>query len=100
MIMLGDRENAETLLQWGYLDHVVERDELDSASMTLARRYAKQPPIAVQMIKQSINAVSGALDDAVMHMDTDQNLLTASTDDRKEAVSAFFEKRDPEFHGR
>jgi enoyl-CoA hydratase/carnithine racemase len=100
MIMLGDRENAETLLQWGYLDQVVERDELDSVSMELARRYAKQPPIAVQMIKQSINAVSGALDDAVMHMDTDQNLLTASTDDRKEAVSAFFEKRDPEFYGR
>ncbi|MFT4714356.1 MAG: enoyl-CoA hydratase/carnithine racemase [Candidatus Azotimanducaceae bacterium] len=100
MIMLGDQEIAETLLQWGYLDQVVERAELDSASMELAQRYAKQPPIAVQMIKQSINAVSGALDDAVMHMDTDQNLLTASTDDRKEAVSAFFEKRDPEFHGR
>jgi len=68
--------------------------------MTLARRYANQPPIAVQMIKQSINAVSGALDDAIMHMDTDQNLLTASTEDRREGISAFFEKRPPDFSGR
>jgi 1,4-dihydroxy-2-naphthoyl-CoA synthase len=33
-------------------------------------------------------------------MDTDQNLLTASTEDRKEGISAFFEKRPPEFSGR
>jgi enoyl-CoA hydratase/carnithine racemase len=79
---------------------LVEREDFEQASMTLARRYANQPPIAVQMIKQSINAVSSALDDAVMHMDTDQNLLTASTEDRKEGISAFFEKRPPEFSGR
>ena len=51
------------------------------------------------MIKQSINAVSGALDDAIMHMDSDQYMLTARTDDRDEGISAFFEKRDPEFKG-
>ena len=100
MIMLGDNENAKTLLEWGFLDQLVEPEDLDQASMTLARRYANQPPIAVQMIKQSINAVSGALDDAIMHMDTDQNLLTASTEDRREGISAFFEKRPPDFSGR
>ena len=84
----------------GILDQLVEPEDLDQASMTLARRYANQPPIAVQMIKQSINAVSGALDDAIMHMDTDQNLLTASTEDRREGISAFFEKRPPDFSGR
>jgi len=100
MVMLGARENAETLLNWGFLDQVVAPEELDRASKKLASRYANQPPIAVQMIKQSINAISGALDDAVMHMDTDQNLLTASTDDRVEGIKAFFEKREPKFHGR
>ncbi|MDG1305227.1 MAG: enoyl-CoA hydratase-related protein, partial [Pseudomonadales bacterium] len=90
----------KTLLEWGFLDQLVEREDLEQASMAMARRYANQPPIAVQMIKQSINAVSSALDDAVMHMDTDQNLLTASTEDRKEGISAFFEKRPPEFSGR
>ena len=100
MIMLGEKIDAATLLEWGFLDQVVERKDLDIAATDLANRYANQPPIAVQMIKQSINAVSSALDDAVMHMDTDQNLLTASTEDRKEGINAFFEKRPPEFHGR
>lgn len=100
LIMLGANEPAETLLQWGFLDQVVPRDNLTEAAMNMAQQYAKQPPVAVQMIKQSINAVSNALDQAVMHMDTDQNVLTTMTEDRKEGIKAFFEKREPDFKGR
>ena len=99
MIMLGDKEKAETLLEWGFLDQVVSLDGLDEAVRSMARDYAGKPPVSVQMIKQSVNAVSSALDAAVMHMDTDQNLLTGTTDDLKEGISAFLEKREPEFRG-
>ena len=99
MIMLGDREPAGTLKDWGYLDEVVPRATLDQATQSLAERYARQPPVAVQMIKQSINAVSSALDDAIMHMDADQNILTTYTRDRDEGISAFFERRAPTFQG-
>lgn len=99
MIMLGQHEPAETLLDWGFFDEVVDRDALLDAALEMARRYAAQPPIAVQMIKQSINAVSSAMDDAIMHMDTDQNVLTTMTEDRAEGIAAFFEKRDPDFKG-
>ena len=99
LIMSGIRENSETLLQWGFLDQVVARAELDSAATEMARLYAAQPPIAIQMIKQSINAVSGAMDDALMHMDTDQNILTQLTEDSTEGIKAYFEKREGVFKG-
>ena len=99
MIMLGEREAADTLLEWGFLDEVVSVKNLDGATNLLATKYAKQPPVAVQMIKQSINAVSGALDDAIMHMDADQNMLSMMTEDRTEGIKAFFEKREAEFKG-
>jgi enoyl-CoA hydratase/carnithine racemase len=65
----------------------------------MAEEYAALPPNSVQMIKKSINSVSGALDRAIMHMDADQWLLSSLTEDYKEAVGAFFEKRKPTFSG-
>lgn len=99
MIMLGANEKAETLLDWGFLDEVVPGEQIDDAVGRMAEAYAAQPPVAVQMIKQSINAVSSALDSAIMHMDTDQNLLTSTTEDLQEGMNAFLEKRDPSFKG-
>ena len=97
--MLGKNEKARTLLSWGFLDEVVTREALDQAVIKMAADYSSRPPVAVQMIKQSINAVSSALDAAVTHMDADQNLLTGTTEDSREGIMAFREKRDPKFRG-
>lgn len=99
MIGLGRNEDAQTLLRWGFYDEVVEPDALLDAARAMAGDYAQQPPMAVQMIKQSVNAVACALDESIMHMDLDQWMLTASTDDFREGIRAFFEKRKPEFTG-
>jgi enoyl-CoA hydratase/carnithine racemase len=99
MIMLGAHEDARTLQDWGFLDDVVPAEQLLVEAIALAERYARQPPVAVQMIKQSVNAVSAAMDDALMHMDADQNILTALTDDRAEGIAAFFEQRPGIFKG-
>ncbi len=99
MIMTGKLFDAATLLQWGFLDEVAPRAQLDDRAYAWAEDLAALPPISVQMIKRSINMISGALDRAIMHMDTDQWLLTSTTRDFREAVQAFFEKRAPSFQG-
>jgi len=99
MIMTGRLFDAPTLERWGFFDEVVANDDLAAAARRWADEYAALPPIAVQMIKRSINMVAGPLDRAIMHMDTDQWLLTSTTADFREAVSAFFEKRPPTFKG-
>ena len=99
MIMLGNHETAATLLDWGYLDETVSSDRLIGRAREMAAEYASRPPIALQMIKQSINAIRSKLDAEIMHMEADQNLLSLNTEDRVEGMRAFFEDRDPNFTG-
>ena len=95
----GERIYAEELLSWGVLDALVPLDDLIVTAMNWAERYADLSPIPQQMIKQSVNAIASALDSAVMHMDVDQNLFSASTEDRQEAIRSYLAKTKPTFTG-
>lgn len=99
MVMTGELFDAETLSAWGLIDEVVAADVLDVRALALAAELAALPPLAVQMIKRSINAVAHALDAAVLHADADQWLLATQGDDFSEAVAAFREKRSGRFTG-
>jgi len=92
MVILAQPENARTLLDWGFLDEVVPHDRLLSRAAEMAETYAAQPPIAAQMVKQSVNAISSSLHQAIMHMDTDQYLLATHSEDFAERIKAFFNK--------
>ena len=99
LIMSGDLYGAETLETWGLVDEVCSETDLTNLAGQWARKYADLPPVAVQMIKRSINRYSNPLGDAIMHMDSDQWLLTTQSEDFGEAIDAFLSKRKPQFKG-
>lgn len=92
-----DAEEAKAL---GLADGVVDPDELDAHVGELARRYATGPTAAIAAAKEAINeGVGMELDDALA---LEERLFAASfgTEDAREGVDAFLEKRDPGFSGR
>ena len=100
MIIMGKKEEARTLFEWGFLDEMVKSEDLMVRAVEMANEYAGQAPIAAQMIKRSINALTYALDQAVMHMDSDQVLLAQKTEDFLEGIKSTLQKREPEFKGK
>lgn len=97
--ILGEKLPAVTALDWGLVDELAHDGETLDAAIALAKRYAAKPPLALRMTKQAINASANVLNDAVSYMDRDQFAFAAQTQDQKEAITAFLEKRDPNFTG-
>ena len=95
----GERAYANDLLDWGVLEKVVPVNQLIDSACEFAETYAKKSPIPAQMIKRSVNAIGGSLDQAIMHMDVDQHIMAALTQDHAVAVEAYQEKRVGEFSG-
>ena len=99
MVISGEHVRGPTLLDWGVLDDMVSKDRVEEQAMEWAERYAAQAPVAAQMIKRSVNAISTALDRSIMHMDFDQHLLASSMEDTAEAIASYHEKRKGNFTG-
>ncbi|MEM1114746.1 MAG: enoyl-CoA hydratase/isomerase family protein [Pseudomonadota bacterium] len=99
MLVLAERVSAELALSWGWADYECDTGESVAQATALAARVGKMPPIPARMCKQAINASSGALHHAVSYMDADQLLLTHHTEDFREGVASFLEKREPNYKG-
>ena len=97
IVVLAEKLDALRALDWGIADEVVA-DPMAKA-MEMAERAASMPPVALRMCKQQVDAYANALAHTASHMDFDQFALSQTGGDFEEAVSAFFEKRDPKFTG-
>ena len=76
MVISGEIENANDLFKWGFIDDLSKDEDLDKKTVALAKKYALKPALPSQMIKRSVNALTYQNDQAIMHMDYDQFLLS------------------------
>ncbi len=88
LLIFGESQPAPKMLAWGLYDQVVPAGELLAAAQAFAERVVRQPPIPVQLTKQSINAVTRALDGAVFHADPAGFALSARSRDGQLARAA------------
>jgi enoyl-CoA hydratase len=100
VILADQRISADEACDWGLVEQVVDPGKAFDAAMTLAVKVAAQPPLSVAMTKLTVNRLTHALDDLASHMDIDQFALASLTDDHREGVAAFLERRKPSFRGR
>jgi enoyl-CoA hydratase len=100
VILADQRISADEARDWGLVEEVVDPGKAFDAAMALAAKVAAQPPISVAMTKLTVNRLAHALDDLASHMDIDQFALASLTEDHREGVAAFLERRKPGFRGR
>jgi enoyl-CoA hydratase len=100
LLLLGERWSAQDALTAGLVNKVVPAEEFDAAVHEWATKLASKSPLIMRLGKEAMRRqLDMPLDDALDYLRA-QLTLALSTEDIVEGVTAFFEKREPEWKGR
>ena len=97
--LLGEPFDAQQALAWGLATKVVPHDRLMDEAMALAQKLNSKAPIAVQMTKIALRRAWQQDVEQQLELQNTMNNKLRGTDDTKEALRAFIEKRAPVFRG-
>jgi 2-(1,2-epoxy-1,2-dihydrophenyl)acetyl-CoA isomerase len=100
LIFTGDMIDAEEALALGLVSKVVPPDQLLPTTLELARTIAAGPPIAIRLAKRALYNNQAVDLHAAMEFETFAQNICSETEDAKEGIRAFVEKRPPRFQGR
>lgn len=99
-LLTGDRMSVEEALNFGVINRIVARELLMDETKKFAKKISKQAPLSLRLIKESVlKAVDYSLHEGMQYERKNFYLLFAS-DDQKEGMKAFQERRKPNFKGR
>jgi 2-(1,2-epoxy-1,2-dihydrophenyl)acetyl-CoA isomerase len=99
MALLGERVPAERALEWGLVNYVYPDDRLLDEAGTLLDRLATGPTRSYASSKRALNRMLYPDLDGQLDLEADLQHALARTRDFQEGVTAFVEKRDPQFQG-
>ena len=100
MEMLGDRWTATQLEGFGVVNRVVPHDQLDGAVKDITDKLVKKSPVAMRLGRDSFYRQQDMEFAAALAYLQSQFTLVTLTEDSKEGIKAFFEKREPDFKGK
>lgn len=100
LILSGDLIEAGEALRIGLVDLVFPAAELRAATLELAGRIASRSPVAVRMAKAAVRAASEMPLSAGLAYETELFVTCFGSEDKREGVQAFLDKRPAEFKGR
>jgi 2-(1,2-epoxy-1,2-dihydrophenyl)acetyl-CoA isomerase len=99
MALLGEPLSAEMAAQWGLIWKVVDDDKLMAEAHALTAKLAQGPTGGLGLIKQALNRSPANSLDAQLDVERDLQRVAARSEDFKEGVAAFLEKRPAKFKG-
>ena len=100
LVLTGRRIDAVEAHRIGIVNQVVGKKEWLDAAIELAEVIARRPPLAVRLAKQAVLAADETALSAGLDYERRLFELATATEDRVEGMTAFIEKRRPEFRGR
>ncbi len=90
---------AVEALEWGLVSEVVADETLPTRAAELAGMYAQAPTRAIGMTKRLFDHADNAMLDAQLELEAQLQAAATQTEDFREGVTAFLEKRPPQFTG-
>lgn len=100
MFMTGETVSAERAAQFGMINRVVPSDDLLADALLLANKLAQAPTAGIGRIKRLINMSYSNSLEAQLKLEHEMQIESGKSDDFREGVMAFFEKRPANFRGR
>ncbi|MDG9668805.1 enoyl-CoA hydratase [Hahella sp. CR1] len=100
MILMGERINAETALNIGLVEAVVEKGAARETALAWAEKVARQSPPAVRACKELIQSARSAPQRMGLPVERELFVDLFDTEDQKEGVNAFLGKRSPQWKNR